>query len=154
MFLLLFIETVLLTPISKTVKHLQAKPVLPHSPADPRCNENEVYTTCRTCEATCEDLTPDCSLVCESVGCECQHSKGFVRHMGHCVPMEICDKLNITEAVVPGCESVTCKALEVCKMKEVACLTKECFPKPECVSILDVLEFCVEVIGTYFKTVI
>lgn len=79
-----------------------AKPVLPHSPADPRCNENEVYTTCRTCEATCEDLTPDCSLVCESVGCECQHSKGFVRHMGHCVPMEICDKLNITEAVVPG----------------------------------------------------
>uniref|UniRef100_A0A0N5AFC0 TIL domain-containing protein n=1 Tax=Syphacia muris TaxID=451379 RepID=A0A0N5AFC0_9BILA len=69
---------------------------------DSRCAENEVWTKCKTCEASCENPEPDCPLVCRAEGCECQHSKGYVRHLGNCVPMEVCDSLNATVTAPPS----------------------------------------------------
>lgn len=121
------------------------------APKNQSCSENEVLMECRTCEANCENQKPDCPLSCHpgGPGCECPHSKGFVRHGEKCIPVAECPSYKegttrrivnaSTSTVLKNCDTMKCPTLQFCRMKEIACLTKECPPEPECVGLFDII---------------
>uniref|UniRef100_A0A7E4VF88 TIL domain-containing protein n=1 Tax=Panagrellus redivivus TaxID=6233 RepID=A0A7E4VF88_PANRE len=53
-----------------------------------RCTTNEFFTTCGTCEATCDNRSPVCDRACRPAGCFCR--TGFVRHNGQCISPSRC----------------------------------------------------------------
>uniref|UniRef100_A0A7E4W3R0 TIL domain-containing protein n=1 Tax=Panagrellus redivivus TaxID=6233 RepID=A0A7E4W3R0_PANRE len=56
----------------------------------PTCQPNEVYTTCGSCESTCDNLHPICTLECRPPGCYCPQGD-FVRLAnGSCAPAGTC----------------------------------------------------------------
>uniref|UniRef100_A0A7E4W3N8 TIL domain-containing protein n=1 Tax=Panagrellus redivivus TaxID=6233 RepID=A0A7E4W3N8_PANRE len=53
------------------------------------CKPNEHYTTCGSCEATCDTLNAPCIAMCQPAGCYC--GAGFVRDAnGDCVSVSTC----------------------------------------------------------------
>lgn len=67
-------------------------------PDDKICKtKNEVYMECGTCEGSCENQYPICTMVCRPPGCRCPVSKGFVRDSkGNCIRREQCPSKNNT----------------------------------------------------------
>uniref|UniRef100_A0A7E4W9G7 TIL domain-containing protein n=1 Tax=Panagrellus redivivus TaxID=6233 RepID=A0A7E4W9G7_PANRE len=101
---------------------------------DQQCKPNEIYTSCGSCEATCDNPQPMCTMMCRPAGCYCPAS-GFVRNgNGDCVPASVCGaKMVQKRNTVDPCATTTCGPKEICVPKEVQCIRAPCNPIPECV---------------------
>ncbi|TKR89858.1 hypothetical protein L596_013899 [Steinernema carpocapsae] len=56
-----------------------------------KCEQNEVWQVCSSCERTCQNPNPICPPVCQPPKCECKI--GFVRNAhGKCVSLNRCPK--------------------------------------------------------------
>uniref|UniRef100_A0A1I7ZP44 TIL domain-containing protein n=1 Tax=Steinernema glaseri TaxID=37863 RepID=A0A1I7ZP44_9BILA len=95
------------------------------------CGENEVFSSCKGCEATCENPKPTCPHTCLP-GCFCDAEESLVRKKGRCVPTEACRPANPIDV----CKGFKCRAGTYCKPQHVKpCpdLTKVCEEKAVCV---------------------
>uniref|UniRef100_A0A7E4V3J8 TIL domain-containing protein n=1 Tax=Panagrellus redivivus TaxID=6233 RepID=A0A7E4V3J8_PANRE len=72
-----------------------------------QCGPNEVYTTCGSCEASCQNPNPMCTQECRPAGCYCPLN-GFVRNAsGSCVPSSTC-RLETTSRRPRRCPLIKC----------------------------------------------
>ncbi|GMS94074.1 hypothetical protein PENTCL1PPCAC_16249, partial [Pristionchus entomophagus] len=94
------------------------------------CLNNEVYRTCATsCEPTCQNQNPTCSMQCLSPRCQCD--SGFVRNSNSQCVREIdvklisaCSANEIFRKCATACEPT-------CKNQQPNCNSLACGP-PKC----------------------
>ncbi|KAK0402166.1 hypothetical protein QR680_016183 [Steinernema hermaphroditum] len=96
MFQILFITAVLIACVSGG-----GKPS--HSSCPPVCPPNEVYLKCGTCEGTCSDPDPICTMECRPPGCYCLKCQGYVRGpKGICIPKSECPGCPASSTIFPS----------------------------------------------------
>jgi hypothetical protein len=98
----------LLALLCATATVVAGNPVVGHGTADETivrlCNKNEMWYDCGPCDATCENLTPACPMMCRAggrPGCGC--IADHVRDPDHrgCMPKEHCPKVEPAEIRPP-----------------------------------------------------